>query len=1125
MGDLTSWLDGLGLGKYASVLAKNEVDLEVLPVLNEQDLEKIGIPLGARKKLLQAIAAIESAPPQVPASDLRSPAVTTAEAPQATDSPEPVSLASGERRQLTVLFCDMVGFTELASRLDPEVLEGVVRRYEDACAAAVTRYDGNVFQRMGDGIVAFFGYPLAHESDAERAVLAGLEIISALAELEFADIGRLQVRVGIATGLVVISSATKGAVGEAMNLASRLQGIAQPGNVVISDRVHRLCGGSFEYEDLPKQSLKGIPLPTQAFCVLGVNEAVSRFEAATLGGLTPMVGREQEISLLMERWELAQDGEGQVVLLSGEPGIGKSRILSVLRDRLESKGARTIAFQCSPFYVNTPFYPSIHNFERSFQFTPDESPASKLDKLEALVVGSYGRPVKDVRFVASLLSIPYEDRYGPLSMTPQRQKEETLRTLVDLTEAVARKQPVLLLFEDAHWADFSTLEVLDMLVAGATATSMLIVLSHRPEFKSRWSEHGHVVALNLSKLTRVQSTALISELAGSKALPAGLVEDIVKKTDGVPLFVEELTKSILESGELRDAGDHYEYVGAADSIAIPATLRDALMGRLDRYQPAREVAQVAAAIGREFSHEMISAVATQSKAKLDEALAQLTDSGLVFRRGTIPNTVFTFKHALVRETAYDSLLKSRRHELHRKIAHVMEERFPAIKETEPEILAHHCAEGNMIPEAVSYWIKAGQRAEDHSAYREALGHLDNSLRLLSSLPTGTERDRQELRLQTARAAALQATQGFASKETGEAWTRARELCAGLGNAPEVFPVLHGIFLFHMLRGEVQTGHDVATECYRRAEGQDQVIPRMFGHRSLGSALLHLGKFSDAGEHLREMWRLADTASAEFSSNVYGLHPRTAAPAFLSLADFASGYPTRARAAAADALDHAEQLGYLHNLCYALYWSNKTFIQLREFDSVRERALRLQSLGRDEGYPQWMAFGAFQEGVALAGLGDCESGAARMQQGIKAYRALDSVLYLPFMEAQLAIALASTGHRDEAMSTINSAILQAQRTQELWFEAEIHRLQGDLQQQSAPDAAEASYRRALDLAREQRAKAWELRTATSLARLIRDQGSSNQAHELLDPVYKWFTEGHESPDLQDAKQLLKDVAAV
>jgi class 3 adenylate cyclase/predicted ATPase len=1124
MSDLGTWLDGLGLGKYAHILAENEVDFEILPALSEQDLEKIGIPLGARKKLLNALAAKQSGHPLAPVGGSRPSVATATEPPEAPMPAESPSLTGGERRQLTVLFCDMVGFTELASRVDPEVLERVIRRYEDTCAAAITRYDGYVFQRLGDGIVAFFGYPLAHEGEAERAVHAGLEIIKALAKLEFPEVGHLQVRIGIATGLVVISSAAKGAVGEAMNLAARLQGIAQPGSIVVSERVHRLCGGNFNYEDLSKQTLKGIPLPTQAFRVQGVNEAVSRFEAATLEGLTPLIGREQEIGLLMERWELAQEGEGQAVVLSGEPGIGKSRILSVLRERLEAQGARTIEFQCSPFYINTPFYPSIHNFERSFKFEPDESPTSKLDKLEALMVGRYGRPVKDVRFVASLLSIPCEDRYGSLSMTPQRQKEETIRTLVDLTEAVARKQPTLLLFEDAHWADPTTLEVLDLLLARLNTISLLVVLSHRPGFTSRWFEHGHVTALNLSKLTRAQSSAVISKLAGNKSLPSNLVKEILDKTDGVPLFVEELTKSILESGKLEQAGDHYEYADLVDRIAIPATLRDALMGRLDRYQPVREIAQIAAAIGREFSYELILAIAPRSRAELDEALSQLTDSGLAFRRGNIPNAVFTFKHALVRETAYDSLLKSRRQELHHKIARVIEERFPSIKDAEPELLAHHYTEGNMIREAVSYWIKAGQRAEDRSAYKEALGHLASGLRLLPSLPAEIERNRQELRLQTLRAAALQATQGFADQETGQAYARARELCTELGDAPEVFPVLHGVYLFHMLRGEVQAGYNVAVECFQRAKRQDHATPLMFGHRMLGSALLHLGQVAGAVEHLKEMRKLVDSTSNDSSSYVYGVHPRTAAPAFMSMAIFACGYPMQAKAAVLDALSHAEQLGYLYNLGYALHWANMTSIQLRDLDMVRDRARWLQSLGRDEGFPHWAAFGTFQEGVALAGLGDPETGAARMREGLNELRALSSVLYVPFVEGQLAMALASTGAPDEAMATISDALARTERTQELWYEAELYRLKGELFRQNSPEAAEASYRRALDVARKQSAKAWELRAATSLARLLRDQGSGKQAHELLAPLYVWFTEGLETPDLQDAKRLLDDLAA-
>ena len=397
---------------------------------------------------------------------------------------------------------------------------------------------------------------------------------------------------------------------------------------------------------------------------------------AAASALTPLVGREEELDLLLRRWSQAQDGEGQVVLLSGEPGIGKSRILSALRERLEAQGVQALRFQCSPYYVNSAFWPIIDNFERALKFARDETADAKLDKLEALIVTHYGRPLADVRFVASILSIPCEERYGALPMTPQKHKDETLRTLVDITEAAARQQPSVMLFEDAHWADPTTLEVLDLLIDRVRTVPLLVVLTHRPEFQSRWSEQGHVGALNLSKLTRAQSAAMVSALAGGKALPAALLEQILTRTDGVPLFVEELTKSILESGELKEAGDHYEYAGSARAVTIPATLRDSLMARLDRFMPVKEIAQIGAAIGREFSYELIAAVAPMPQAQLDDALARLSESGLAFRRGTPPDAVYTFKHALVQDAAYDSLLKSRRQELHAKIARVIEAALP-----------------------------------------------------------------------------------------------------------------------------------------------------------------------------------------------------------------------------------------------------------------------------------------------------------------------------------------------------------------------------------------------------------------------------------------------------------------
>ena len=561
---LQDWLGSLGLTPYTQIFVDNDIDLAVLPSLSEQDLKELGISMGHRKKLLKAIAELNRG--AVGDGTLSANTFHQTHPPGEAISLGATSVPTGERRQLTVLFCDMVGFTELANRFDPEVLQGIICSYEDACAACITRYEGYVFQRLGDGIVAFFGYPLAHEGEAERAIHAGLEIIAVLSGLDVPQVGHLAARIGVATGVVVVSSAEKGAVGETMNLASRLQGIARPNSIVVSEQVHRLAGGVFDYDDLGEQFLKGIAQPTHAYRIVAVSDAIGRFEAAHPEGLTPLVGRKHELALLLERWALAQEGEGQLVLLSGEPGIGKSRILTALRERLESQGAQALKFHCSPYYVNSAFWPSVDNFERALKFGRDEPPESKLDKLEGLIVKHFDRPLADVRFVASMLSIPCEERYGALTMTPQKHKDETLRTLVDLSEAAAHKQPSVMLFEDAHWADPTSLDVLDLLIDRVRSIPLLIVLTHRPEFRSRWSHHGHVVALNLSKLTRAQSSAIVAKLTGGKKLPPELVETILAKTDGVPLFVEELTKSSLESGELKEVGDHYSY--AAKGIPI-----------------------------------------------------------------------------------------------------------------------------------------------------------------------------------------------------------------------------------------------------------------------------------------------------------------------------------------------------------------------------------------------------------------------------------------------------------------------------------------------------------------------------------------------------------------------------
>ena len=747
MKSFAHWLTKIELERYAAVFAKNKIDFDVVRSLSAADLRELGLAIGDRKRLLHAVAELDG---QGAAKPLPAPTAAAAIAPLApAAAPES---STGERRQLTVMFCDLVGSTALSEKLDPEELRSLLHEYRTVCGEVIARYEGFVARYVGDGILTYFGWPKAHEEDAERALRAALEIVQAVKSASSAE--PLSVRIGIATGPVVVGEQagvgdqSRLAIGSTPNLAARLQGLAAADQIVIASSTRRLVGNAFELADLGEHEVKGIAEPVRAWRVMAVSAAASRFEASQGAALTPLVGREQDIGLLLERWQLAQDGEGQVVLLSGEPGIGKSRVLSALHERLEAQGAQALRFQCSPYYLNSAFYPSIDNFERVLKFSRDETLESKLDKLEALVVTHYGRPLTDVRFIASLLSIPCEDRYGELALTPQKHKDETLRTLVDLTEAAARKQPTVMLFEDAHWADPTSLEVLDLLIDRVRAFPLLIVLTHRPEFQPKWGSHGHVAALNLSKLTRAQSSAIVSKLTNSKALPAELLEQILNKTDGVPLYVEELTKAILESGELNEAGDHYNYAGAARGVIIPATLRDSLMARLDRSSQVKEIVQIGAAIGREFSYELIAAVAPHTQTKLDSALNQLTESGLAFRRGNLPEAQFTFKHALVQDAAYESLLKSRRQALHAKIAHVLDKQFPDTKNSEPELLAHHLTAAGETETAMGYWQKAGELAITRLALNEAISHLNNGMELIGTLPKSPKRDASELDLRT-----------------------------------------------------------------------------------------------------------------------------------------------------------------------------------------------------------------------------------------------------------------------------------------------------------------------------------------------------------------------------------------
>ncbi|MFN0313869.1 MAG: AAA family ATPase, partial [Burkholderiales bacterium] len=981
---------------------------------------------------------------------------------------------------------------------------------------------------LGDGIVAFFGYPLAHEGEAERAIHAGLAIVDALAKLEVPEVGRIQVRIGIATGVVVVSSAEKGAVGETMNLASRLQGMAPVGAIVVSERVRRLAGGAFDYDDLGEQTLKGIARATRAYRITGVSQASSRFEAATQEGLTPMVGRELEIAMLLERWSQAQDGEGQVVLLSGEPGIGKSRILSALRERLESQAASTLRFQCSPYHLNSAFYPIIGNFERALKFTRDETADSKLDKLEALVVTHYSRPLSDVRFIASLLSLPVESRYGATTMTPQKFKDETLRSLVDLTEAAARGHPTVMLYEDAHWADPTSLESLDQLIDRMRSIPLLLVITHRPEFQPKWTAHAHVVALNLSKLTRSQSGALISKLAHGKALPGDLLERILTKTDGVPLFVEELTKSILESGDLKDAGDRYEYTGDAGSITIPASLRDSLMARLDRHAAAKEIAQIGAAIGREFGYELIAAVAPMSKPAIDDGLQRLTDSGLAFRRGNPPDAVYTFKHALVQDVAYDSLLKSRRQELHAKIASAIGECCPEKKDNEPELLAYHLSAAGRSDLAIPLWQKAGELALKRMALTEAISHLNHGVELISTLPSSSQRDASELRLRIVLGTAWMAFKGWPAQEVWSALHPALALAKSLKRDDALLPVLWGLWCHIHTQGRRADALDWAKEMLDIGESSGDSDILMLGHIAAMCSYFHSGELLiKAREHGDQGLVLYDPERHYRLADILNLDPKTFVGVWTAHLTWMLGYPDQALKVNDAKDEHARRRGHVFDVAFALTLGADLFDYRCEAEALRKRAEEAERLGRENSLPLiWGCLAPLRYGMALVRQNKFAEGAATLKTGLALWEGGGGRVTSPHYKYALAEAMAHLGDLDGAIGLIDEVVV-TQVTRPGWEErshyAEILRLKGWMLSLKGDLAgAEQSYLASLDWARQQQAKSWELRTSTSLARLWQAQGKHREALHLLKPVYDWFTEGFDTKDLKEAKALLTEL---
>jgi len=1058
-----------------------------------------------------------------------------------------------ERRQLTVMFCDLIGFTPLAEKLDPEDLQEIIRTYQEWCTGVVQRFDGYVARYAGDTLLVYFGYPMAHEDDAQRAVRTGLEIVATLPHLE-ARIRQsvdlepnlsFQVRAGIHTGLVVVGEMGSQdyresmALGETPNIAARFQEIASPNTVVIGATTHRLIEGLFQCQDLGYVPLKGVSTPLRLYRVLSAGEAQSRFEVAATAGLPPLVGREQELSLLLGCWERAKRAEGQVVLLNGEPGIGKSHLVQALKEQIAGEAHTRVEGRCSPYTQNSAFHPVISLLQHQLQISRETSPQEKLEKLEEALAQA-GLPLAEtVPLFAALLSLPAPDHYPQPTLTPQRQRQQMLQFLLTWLLTLARHQPVLLVGEDLQWMDPSSLELLQLFIERIARSRVLLLLTSRPEFCPPWGPCSYQTQIELNRLASKNAKVLIEQISRGKSLPEEITKQIVSKTDGIPLFVEELTKMVLESGLLREEVDRYVLTKPLPPLAIPSTLHDSLMARLDRLATAKETAQWGAALGREFTYELIEAV-SPPKTTLRRDLDTLVDAALLLQRGQPPRARYVFKHALIQEAAYQSLLKRKRQQYHQHIAKTLEEHFSELKEIQPELLAHHYTEANLSTSAIPYWQRAGRKATERSAHEEAVHHLTRGLELLSALPSTVGHVEQELTLRISLGGPLIAAKGYGAIEVEKTYARARDLCQQLGNPPQLIQVLLGLEAFYSVRGEFRTAYELGAHCLLLAQRLGDPTRLLQAHWTLGQILFHLGEFAPAQEHVTRAMSLYDPQ--RHSSRVLQ-DLKVTSLCYMAWAAWQLGYPDEALHKGREALALAHELSHPFSSAFALIFV-AAIHQLRgEWQATQEHAAAAIALCTEQGFPVWLAFGTVLHGWELTRQGREREGITQMHQGLAAWRATGAEASLPLVLALLAGAYGRVGQVSEGLEVLEEALTIAQKNQERYYEAELYRLKGTLMLQSKtslgwvsgkPQAsqnkykdtsthveaeAEACFQQALVIARRQQAKAWELRIAMSLGRLWVQQGRQADARQLLGNAYGWFTEGFETADLQEARSLI------
>lgn len=1108
MQTIESWLYDNDLGQYCSTFRDNDIEIDTLPGLTDSDIKELGLSLGHRVKLRKCIEALASSNVSGTASELTS--------------------TSAERRQLTIMFVSLANATRFSDKLDPEDLHLLLSDFHSTVKTILQRHNGYTARITGNGSMVYFGWPEIAEDDVQRSMRAALEISKSVAQLTSPADDALSVRIGIATGLAVVGetigtgvSEENAVVGETPNLAARLCDLSVDGSIVVSHHSRQMTRNYFSFADSGLVELKGFSEPVRIWTLVSEMSAIERQHAIAGSTTTKLHQRDEEIDRLKSRWRRALDGTGQTVLVCGEPGIGKSRLTAAAIELIVDKSP-VMQFHCASFNSNTSLYPVVEQLQSAADFKHDDTDNTRLNKLEQYLHTLPETPQDNsaISLLAELLSIDTANQFPPLDIGADIKKDRTLALLVDLLVDRSEQHAALVIFEDLHWCDPTTLDLIDRLTDAARTIPMLLLLTYRPEFQPNWGDEAHISTIHLNRLDKTAGTSLIQDMTGNAQLPQALIDQILEKSDGLPLYVEELTAAVIESAPALDENGQYVIDDSNDLLVVPETLHDSLMARLDKISTSRNIAQIAATIGREFSWELLVYITELAHKEVEHSLRRLLEARLITQRNSIPNASYTFKHALIRDAAYQSLLLATRQQLHEKIATTLQQHFPQTASNDPEVLAHHYHYAHNWSQSTACFFSAGQRATARSAHVEAESLYRQGLKLIDNIASGPERQQLELGLQVSLGTTLLTTRGYTDIEVGEAFERAYEICREMGDPPEVFPVLFGLWAYHFVLTDFERSLSLANQMLQLAEQQSDPAFLIVAYEVCGLHYCWVGQLEPALEYLQKCESVYRDEEHSTLGLAYGQDPKGASLAFLSWVLWLQGYPDQARETAQRAIEHCRKISHPYTLTYTLGAVSVMYELAGDLDTAEACAAECVELSTEQGFALWAAQGNIIVGICQV------TDPAKMNQivsdSVAGYSSIGTGVGVAYYSALKAQSLGLLGKPDEALEILEWCCHRVDKSGEAWVSAELHRLRGDSMKQlnQDPAAVEAVLTHAVNLAHQQQSRSFELRAVTSLARFYHENGRQAEALQTLEPVYQWFSEGLDTKDLIDARQLLE-----